>query len=343
MMGLSAPLSRTGTPALTKEDTLHDPAHTGALGKTGLPFVEPGKRQMPMVRPQKKLKQMHFDKLENGAQYTLWAESKLDANALYGVLSQRGLLDELDKSYAMREIRLNLSSRGKTSDKKGFLSNDVRQRIAIAFHRFNDLSIEDLVVKILRCDSDIYTPEMLDFLSDEKLRQQDQAKQKLLPYTANWLENGNRVDAEKNPSELRREDQLYMMTFVELQHYWLRRMQALKLRDDLERHYGDWTQQIDLVTKTALSLRNSQSFREVLNVVLHLGNYMNDIGKQAEGFRLGTLARLPLTKNDANNKQTFMHTVERVIRILYPQLEEFLEDLKDVALASKGMLESFCA
>lgn len=318
------------------EVTLQDITHTGSLGKTGLPFVTAGQKQLAKVRPQKKLKQMHFDKLDAGAHDTLWAESKLDANALYVSLSDRGLLDEIENSYAMRDIRLNLGKRGKRKDKKTFLTNDVQQRIGVSFHRYNNLSISDLIAKILRCEDDLYTPEMIDFLSDEKLQSQDQAKKSLLPYSANYLENGNRVDPDKDPEELMREDQIFLATFVEMGHYWRRRIGGLKLKDNLERNYKDLQTQVTTITNTALALRHSQSLREVLNVVLHLGNYMNDIGKQAEGFKLGTLARLPLTKNDKNTKQTFMHTLERVIRTVYPQLEDFLEDLKDVGPASKS-------
>ncbi|BFZ55129.1 hypothetical protein PYCC9005_002168 [Savitreella phatthalungensis] len=316
-------------------DTIHDPKHTGTLGKTGLPFVAAGHKQYPKVRPGKKLKQMHFDKLENGSEYTLWAEAKLDANALYGSLSQRGLLEELERSYAMREIKLNLTNRGKKKDKKTFLSNDVQQRIGVAFHRWNAFSLEDLVGKLLRCEDDVYTSEMVDFLADDKLYNQDQSKKQLQPYAANWLEGGNRFDPNKDPDELQREDRIYLATFVELGHYWQRRMGCLKMRDTLERNYDELAEQISLITRTAISLRKSQSFREVLNVVLHLGNYMNDLNKQADGFKLGTLARLPLTKNDMNSKQTFMHTLERVVRVLYPQLEDFLEDLNDVQQAAK--------
>lgn len=343
MPGMKGPPPPPPPTGMKQMNDLHkSPKHTGALGKTGLPLVTPGARQMAKVRPQKKLKQMHFDKLDSGPQYTLWAESKLDANALYVSLSDRGLLDEFEKSYAMREIKLNLGKRGKRKDKKTFLSNDIQQRFGVSFHRFNNLTIEELVGKILRCEDDLYTPEMIDFLSDEKLQAQDQAKKSLRPYSANWLENGNRVDPDKDPEELMREDQIFLTTFVELGHYWHRRMSGLKLKDTLERNYKDLQDQMSLVTSTSLALRNSQSFREVLNVVLHLGNYMNDIGKQAEGFKLGTLARLPLTKNDTNNKQTFMHTLERVIRTVYPQLEDFLDDLKDVGIASKSNTCLWC-
>lgn len=321
-------------------DTINDPKHTGTLGKTGLPFVTAGHKQFPKVRPSKKLKQMHFDKLDNGSEYTLWAESQLDANALYGSLSARGLLDELEKSYAMREIKLNLAGRGKKKDKKTFLSNDVQQRIGVSFHRWNHLTIDDLVAKLLRCDDDLYTSEMVEFLADEKLFNQEQSKKQLQPYAANWLEGGNRFDANKDPEELQREDRIYLATFVELQHYWQRRIGCLKLRDTLERNYDELADQISLVTNAAISLRKSQSFREVLNVVLHLGNYMNDLNKQAQGFKIGTLARLPLTKNDMNSKQTFMHTLERVVRVLYPQLEDFLEDLRDVQNAAKINVEA---
>lgn len=53
---------------------------------------------------------------------------------------------------------------------------------------------------------------------------------------------------------------------------------------------------------------------------------MNDSTKFSNGFKLGSLARLPLTK-DATNEKTFLDLVENTVRKHFPHFDTILEDL----------------
>lgn len=55
-------------------------------------------------------------------------------------------------------------------------------------------------------------------------------------------------------------------------------------------------------------------------------NYMNESTKFSNGFKLGSLARLPLTK-DATNDKTFLDLVESTVRTHFPEFDTILEDL----------------
>lgn len=57
-----------------------------------------------------------------------------------------------------------------------------------------------------------------------------------------------------------------------------------------------------------------------------VGNYMNDSRKQATGFKLQSLSRMSGVKDEHNI--SFLHHVEKVTRIAFPDLESFLEELK---------------
>jgi cytokinesis protein len=59
-----------------------------------------------------------------------------------------------------------------------------------------------------------------------------------------------------------------------------------------------------------------------------VGNYMNDSRKQASGFKLQSLSRMAGVKDEHNI--SFLHHVEKVIRSAFPQLENFMEDIKAV-------------
>jgi cytokinesis protein len=70
-----------------------------------------------------------------------------------------------------------------------------------------------------------------------------------------------------------------------------------------------------------------------------VGNYMNDSRKQASGFKLQSLSRMAGVKDEHNI--SFLHHVEKVVRIAFPELESFLEDLKPCRDAAIGILPVF--
>jgi cytokinesis protein len=72
-----------------------------------------------------------------------------------------------------------------------------------------------------------------------------------------------------------------------------------------------------------------------------VGNYMNDSRKQASGFKLQSLARMAGVKDEHNI--SFLHHVEKVTRIAFPELESFLEDLKPCREAAIGIISSLCS
>ena len=69
-----------------------------------------------------------------------------------------------------------------------------------------------------------------------------------------------------------------------------------------------------------------------------VGNYMNDSRKQASGFKLQSLARMRGIKDEQN--MSFLHHVERVTRVAFPDLQSFLEDLRPCREAATGIMIS---
>lgn len=90
------------------------------------------------------------------------------------------------------------------------------------------------------------------------------------------------------------------------------------------------------------SIRNSENFKHILEIILAVGNYMNDSSKQANGFRLGTLQRLAFTK-DEKNTMTFLHYVEKIVRTSFPEMELFCDELKNAIAVSKLSIDQLRA
>lgn len=195
---------------------------------------------------------------------------------------------------------------------------------------------------IIHCDNDVlHNPVVMDFLAkDDLCNIPDNTAKQLAPYSKDWTgpDAQNQV-REMDPSELTRQDQIYLFTAFELHHYWKSRMRALALTTSYEADYEEITEKIRQVVGITEALRDSVSLMNVLGLILDIGNYMNDANKQARGFKLSSLARLGMVKDD-KNESTLADLVERIVRNQYPEWEGFADDINAVTIAQKINIEA---
>ena len=171
----------------------------------------------------------------------------------------------------------------------------------------------------------------MDLLQTEDMCNIPESVSKLMaPYSKDWTgPNATLVPREQDPAELTREDQIYLQTAFELHHYWKSRMRALALTRSFELEYDHVSEKLKAIVRVSESLKNSVALGNILGLILDIGNYMNDSNKQATGFKLSSLARLNMVKDD-KNESTFADLVERIVRTQYPEWESFVEDIGGV-------------
>ena len=180
----------------------------------------------------------------------------------------------------------------------------------------------------------------MDFLQKDDMCNVPENTAKLMaPYSKDWTgPEANKASREQDPTDLTREDQIYLQTAYELHHYWKSRMRALALTKTFEHDYDEVSSKLRQVVTVSESLRDSVSLMNVLGLILDIGNYMNDSNKQASGFKLSSLARLGMVKDD-KNESTFADLVERIVRTHYPEWEGFTDDISGVIAAQKLNVE----
>lgn len=297
-------------------------------------------------RPQKKLKQLHWEKIEP-ADNSVWNASKAErfADDLY----EKGVLANLERAFAAREVKSLASKKKEDLDKISFLSRDISQQFGINLHMFSSLTVEELILKVLKCDRDFLgSPSVIEFLSKPEIIEVSiNLAKNYAPYTTDWEGVKHVEDAkppEKDPNELQRADQVYLQLMVNLQSYWGSRMRALTVVTTFEKEYSELLVKLRKVDKAVGSLQDSENIHNVFNVILAVGNYMNDTSKQAQGFKLTTLQRLTFIK-DYNNSMTFLNYVEKIVRLNYPSFNDFLKELEpltDVVKVSVDQLINDC-
>lgn len=292
-----------------------------------------------VARPKKKLKALHWEKVDT-PQVTIWASHAPtldDREEKYRELSRKGVLDEVEKLFLAKEIKVIGATSGNKDNKKQIVSSDLRKNWQISLAKFSQRSVEDIVRVIIHCDREILDNNVvMDFLQKEELCSiPDNTSKLMAPYSKDWTgPNAMATEREQDPSELTREDQLYLYTAFELHHYWKARMRALSLTRTFEPEYDEISAKLKEVVNVSESLRNSVSLLNVLGFVLMVGNFMNDANKQASGFKISSLTRLGMIK-DAANEGTFADFVERSVRNKFPEWESFVDEISGVITAQK--------
>ena len=82
---------------------------------------------MPVARPKKKLKALHWEKVDT-PMTTHWAAhapTAAEKEEKYAELSRKGVLDEVEKLFLAKEIKQIGKGSGKKTDKKQIISSDL--------------------------------------------------------------------------------------------------------------------------------------------------------------------------------------------------------------------------
>lgn len=296
---------------------------------------------MATIRPKKKLKALHWDKVDT-PQVTVWATHAPTYEAReqkYNELAKKGILDEVERLFMAKEAKIigGGTASKQRKDKKQIISNDLSKNFQIAMAKFSHIPVDEVVRMIIHCDKEILDNSVImDFLQrDDLCNIPDNVAKLMAPYSKDWtVPNAATSEREQDPSELTREDQIYLQTAFELNHYWKARMRALALTRSYESDYDHISSKLQEVVRVCESLRDSVKLMNVLGLILDIGNYMNDTNKQAQGFKLSSLARLGMVKDD-KNETTFADLVERIVRNQYPEWEGFVEDIGGVIGVAK--------
>lgn len=84
---------------------------------------------LPVVRPKKKLKALHWDKVDSPltTHWAAHAPSAEEREEKYMELSRKGILDEVEKLFMAKEIKKIGQGGSKKDDKKQLISNDLRK------------------------------------------------------------------------------------------------------------------------------------------------------------------------------------------------------------------------
>ncbi|XP_036196912.1 formin-like protein 1 isoform X3 [Myotis myotis] len=148
-----------------------------------------------------------------------------------------------------------------------------------------------------------------------------------------------RFEREQRPMEELSEEDQFMLRFSRIPRLQ-ERMAALTFMGNFPDTVQLLMPQLNAVIAASMSIKSSDKLRQILEIVLAFGNYMNSSKRGAAyGFRLQSLDVL-LEMKSTDRKQTLLHYLVKVIAEKYPQLTGFHSDLHFLDKAGSVSLDS---
>ncbi|EHB09271.1 Formin-like protein 1 [Heterocephalus glaber] len=151
-----------------------------------------------------------------------------------------------------------------------------------------------------------------------------------------------RFERERRPLEELSEEDCFMLRFSRIPRL-PERMATLSFLGSFLDTAQLLMPQLNAVIAASMSIKSSDKLRQILEIVLAFGNYMNSSKRGAAyGFRLQSLDTL-LEMKSTDRKQTLLHYLVKVIGEKYPQLSCFHSDLHFLDKAGTVSLDSVLA
>ncbi|XP_066876728.1 formin-like protein 1 isoform X6 [Kogia breviceps] len=151
-----------------------------------------------------------------------------------------------------------------------------------------------------------------------------------------------RFEREQRPIEELSEEDRFMLRFSRIPRL-PERMNTLTFLGNFPDTAQLLMPQLNAIIAASMSIKSSDKLRQILEIVLAFGNYMNSSKRGAAyGFRLQSLDAL-LEMKSTDRKQTLLHYLVKVIAEKYPQLTGFHSDLHFLDKAGSVSLDSVLA
>lgn len=274
-----------------------------------------------------KLKPVHVNNV-NDTTSTIWADIKKEV--ILEQLETHGAYNEVQTHFKVKEIpkkkAVNVNAVKKAAKaKETLIPRDIAHQFGIYLHMYNNVSAEDLALKILHCDKDIVDNiSVLEFFTSEIFNDFSESKfRNFVPYSRD-LSNPDSKPS-KPSDDLERADKVFLEIY-NMRHYWKSRSRALLVTQTYKKDFEDLRNKLTMIDNTVKAIKESENLKHVLGLILEIVNYMNDDAKQALGFKLDTLQRLKFLK-DNSNTMTFLHYVERIVRNKFSEWGSFVDEL----------------
>ncbi|XP_064195536.1 disheveled-associated activator of morphogenesis 1-like isoform X1 [Anguilla rostrata] len=126
---------------------------------------------------------------------------------------------------------------------------------------------------------------------------------------------------------------LYEMSRIS--HYQ-QRLQSLYFKKKFAERIAEIKPKVEALAKASKEILQSRHLKQLLEVVLAFGNYMNRGQRgNAYGFKVSSLNKIADTKSSIDKNITLLHYLITILEQKYPKVQLFQDDLQNIPQAAK--------
>ncbi|XP_035529248.1 disheveled-associated activator of morphogenesis 1 [Morone saxatilis] len=282
----------------------------------GAPMGTAQKKNIP--QPSNPLKSFNWSKLpENKIQGTIWKD--IDDLKVFKVLD----LEEFQRTFSAYQKPQKIAEDDQTYAKKvkelSVIDGRRAQNCNILLSRLK-LTNEEIRHAILTMDEQEDLPK--DMLEQLLKFIPEKSDIELLEEHKHELERMAKADR-------------FLYDMSSINHYQ-QRLQSLYFKKKFAERVAEVKPKIKALSLASREVVQSRTLRQLLEVVLAFGNYMNKGQRgNAYGFKVSSLNKIADTKSSINKNVTLLHYMITVLEKKYPKVATFSEELQNVPEAAK--------
>ena len=283
---------------------------------------KPAKKQYYKAR--NKLKPLQWEKIaDHDIDATLWKNVTKEGEYAKA-LEQAGLFGILEREFAAIDVG---ATGAKTSVGSGATQKKKSETELEEVSVIDAKKAYNLMILLSRMKKD--TAEIMDAIhAMDTARLSPQLAQQLLSFAPSPDEIGSLSKyANSIPPNLSKAD-TFLVHLLKVDHYELR-LRFMIFRSNFEEQFKELKESIDKIDDATQVVRHSDSFKQFLELVLTVGNIMNDKGFRgnAYGFRVVSLTSIIDTKSVQQPDETLLHFLIDLASSHFPKAIEFTQSM----------------
>ncbi|XP_064195539.1 disheveled-associated activator of morphogenesis 1-like isoform X3 [Anguilla rostrata] len=285
-------------------------------------------KQKNIPQPSNPLKSFNWAKLsENKLEGTVWTE--VDDVRVFKILD----LEDIEKTFSAYQRQQDFfmvnNNKQKETEDDSLSSKKVKELSVIDGRRAQNcnillsrlkLSYEEMKRAILTMD------------------EQEDLPKDMLEQLLKFVPEKSDVDLlEEHRHELDRmaKADRFLYEMSRISHYQ-QRLQSLYFKKKFAERIAEIKPKVEALAKASKEILQSRHLKQLLEVVLAFGNYMNRGQRgNAYGFKVSSLNKIADTKSSIDKNITLLHYLITILEQKYPKVQLFQDDLQNIPQAAK--------
>ncbi|KAM6973612.1 LOW QUALITY PROTEIN: disheveled-associated activator of morphogenesis 1 [Aplochiton taeniatus] len=283
-----------------------------------------GLKKKNIPQPSNALKSFNWAKLaENKLEGTVWTD--VDDLKVFKVLD----LEDIEKTFSAYQRQQDFLLNAKKDSEDDTVAKKVKELSVIDGRRAQNCNI--LLSRLKLTNEEIRRAILT-------MDEQEDLPKDMLEQLLKFVPEKADVDLlEEHKHELDRmaKADRFLYEMSRINHYQ-QRLQSLYFKKKFAERIAEVKPKVEALSRASKEVLQSRSLRQLLEVVLAFGNYMNKGQRgNAYGFKVSSLNKIADTKSSIDKNITLLHYMITILEQKYPKVAVFQEDLQSVPEAAK--------